>query len=103
MARKTALQSALADDQPDGIYWRDEERNCYAVTCAHCAHLSHYPGRDAEFTIRALASHLWHGHGLRRVWFDRFDLSAEHAVQLAMPLVLDAEARANSRALRAVR
>lgn len=101
--RDKTIASALADDQPDGIYWYEADNNMFAIACAHCAHLAMYDTEDAEFTVRQLASHLWYGHKLRRVWMDRFDVSAAAAVQMVMPLALDAAQRAQSRSLRAVR
>lgn len=103
MTKRTAIASALSDEEPDGIYWFDNDNLCPAIACAHCAMVAHYVGRDVEFAHHALVSHLWHAHKLRRVWTDRFDLTTAHAVQLAIPLVLEAETRAEARRLRAVR
>lgn len=82
---------------PEAVFWSAEDGRM-GVACSRCAWVSFTEHLDTGEAWRAAADHLRFEHGLRRVWIENVDRSTAAVVQLALPLLLDAQARATERA-----
>lgn len=82
---------------PELVIFRTDD-GLIGLACSRCDYVDHLGGNEEGKAWRTAAAHLYREHGLRRVWIDDLDQSTQWAVQLAIPLLLDGQARATERA-----
>lgn len=83
---------------PEAVYYKTDKGN-YGVACSRCPAVLFTKGTARIEAVETAQQHLWYEHRLRRVWIEHMDKSMNAAIQLALPILMDAQTRAQERAV----